>query len=242
MKEVIRKILKEETNENLLDNLRHFFKKEKMSSNSVDKKSEEERFRCEDCGDTDYKMYMVNDDIWKKYGNDTKTLCKSCLEKRLGRPLKKSDVHQYKDTLTNLHNKEIQILKEQDEKLKEKFLRNMKSLEYILQSGIKSNIIEEVEFVNIEFIESYEDISAEIEVKSYCEDLDIGALTDQMNKIEDEIFRILKNYEFLENGKLTKVDGDSYLMMFPIKVDWKSSNGELFMEFFLRQDEYREIQ
>jgi hypothetical protein len=131
------------------------------------------------------------------------------------------------------------ILKEEDGRLKEKFLRNMKSLEYIIQSGIKSDIIEEIEFVNIDFGRRYKDISTEIKVKSVSEDPDFGSLTDQMNKVEDELFRILKNYEFLENGKLNKVDGDSYLMMFPIKVNWESGVGDLYIEFYLIQDDYR---
>ena len=32
--------------------------------------TEEERFTCADCGTKDYSMYMVNDDLWKKYGNE----------------------------------------------------------------------------------------------------------------------------------------------------------------------------
>lgn len=132
------------------------------------------------------------------------------------------------------------ILKEEDSGLKERFLRNMKSLEYILQSGIKSNIIEELEFVNIEFYEKYKDITATIKVKSYCEDPDIIELTDQMNRVEDELYKIIKNYEFLMNGKLNKVDGDTYLMFFTIKVNWESNNGDLFIDFYLHQDDYRE--
>lgn len=131
------------------------------------------------------------------------------------------------------------ILKEENEGLKERFLKNMKSLEYIIQSGIKSDIIEEIEFVNIDFGRQYKDISTEIKVKSVSEDPDFGSLTDQMNKVEDELFRILKNYEFLENGKLNKVDGDSYLMMFPIKVNWESGVGDLYIKFYLIQDDYR---
>jgi hypothetical protein len=118
----------------------------------------------------------------------------------------------------------------------------MKSLEYILQSGVKSNLVEEIEFVNIDFYEKYKDITAEIKVKSYCEDPDFGALTYQMNKVEDEIFSVIKNYEFLTNGKLNKVNGDSYLMMFPIKVNWESGSGDLLIEFYLHQDDYREIE
>ena len=74
--------------------------------------TEEERFTCADCGTQDYSMYMVNDDIWKKYGNEKFTLCKSCLEKRIGRKLTKKDISQYKDTLVNIHNPEMRGLNE----------------------------------------------------------------------------------------------------------------------------------
>ena len=40
------------------------------SPNGNNDKSEEERFTCADCGEKDYNMYMVNDDIWSEYGND----------------------------------------------------------------------------------------------------------------------------------------------------------------------------
>jgi len=70
-------------------------------------KSEEERFTCEDCGARDYNMYMVNKDIWDRYGNKEKTLCKSCLEKRMGRELTGDDISQYKDALTNKYNPEL---------------------------------------------------------------------------------------------------------------------------------------
>jgi hypothetical protein len=71
---------------------------------------EEDRFTCSDCGEKDYSMYMVNDDIWDKHGNDKLTLCKSCLEKRMGRKLTKKDISQYKDVLVNIHNPEIKDL------------------------------------------------------------------------------------------------------------------------------------
>jgi len=86
------------------------------SSNSNDdnsdlKKSEEERFTCADCGEKDYSMYMVNNDIWDKYGNDKLTLCRICLEKIMGRKLTKKDISQHKDTLVNIHNPEMRDLK-----------------------------------------------------------------------------------------------------------------------------------
>jgi hypothetical protein len=77
------------------------------SPNNDLKKSKEERFTCADCGEQNYNMYMVNDDIWNKYGNDKLTLCKSCLEQRMGRELTKDDISQHKDALTNVHNPEL---------------------------------------------------------------------------------------------------------------------------------------
>ena len=134
------------------------------------------------------------------------------------------------------------ILKEEGEGLKERFIKNMKSLEYLIQSNIKNDIIDELEFVDIEFNEKWKDISASIKVKSFSEDPDFGSFTYQLNKVEDELFRVIKNYEFLMNGKLSKVDNDSYFMMFPIKVNWESGGGDLFIEFYLHQDDYREIE
>lgn len=134
------------------------------------------------------------------------------------------------------------ILKEEGEGLKERFIKNMKSLEYLIQSNIKSDIIDELEFVDIKFYEKYKDISTTIKVKSFSEDPDFGSFTYQLNKVEDELFRVIKNYEFLMNGKLNKVNGDSYFMMFPIKVNWESGNGDLLIEFYLHQDDYREIE
>ena len=68
---------------------------------------EEERFTCEDCGEKNYNMYMVNDDLWKEYGNEEMTLCKSCLEKRMGRELNKDDISQHKNALTNIYNPDL---------------------------------------------------------------------------------------------------------------------------------------
>ena len=73
-------------------------------------KSEEERFTCADCGEKDYNMYMVNNDIWEKHGNDKLTLCKSCLETRMGRKLTKKDILQHKDALVNIYNPEMKDL------------------------------------------------------------------------------------------------------------------------------------
>ena len=57
-------------------------------------------------------MYMVNKDLWDKYGNGNLTLCKSCLENRMGRKLTKSDISQYKDAKANIYNPEMRDLED----------------------------------------------------------------------------------------------------------------------------------
>ena len=92
-------------NESFLD----WFKSPESDNNDNEdfEKSEEDRFTCEDCGSKDYNMYMVNDDLWKQHGNEKFTLCKDCLEKRMGRKLTKRDISQHKDALVNIHNPEM---------------------------------------------------------------------------------------------------------------------------------------
>jgi hypothetical protein len=94
-------------NESFLD----WFKSPENKNDEISN-AEEERFTCADCGTQDYSMYMVNDDLWKKYGNEKFTLCKSCLEKRIGRKLTKKDISQHKDALVNIHNPEMRGLNE----------------------------------------------------------------------------------------------------------------------------------
>jgi len=95
-------------NESFLD----WFKPEQDINDKDYIKSEEERFTCADCGEKEYNMYMVNKDLWDKYGNQDLTLCKSCLEKRMGRKLTKSDISQYKDTKVNIFNPEMRDLED----------------------------------------------------------------------------------------------------------------------------------
>ena len=98
--------------ESFLDWFKYPEKKDIGTSDDINK-SEEDRFTCEDCGTKDYNMYMVNDDIWNEYGNEKLTLCKDCLEKRMGRKLTKKDISQHKNALVNIHNPEMMgIIKE----------------------------------------------------------------------------------------------------------------------------------
>lgn len=132
------------------------------------------------------------------------------------------------------------ILKEQNEGIKERFLKNMKSLEYVIQSRVNGDIIEDIEFDDIEFYEKYSEIEAVVKVKSWCEDPDLNELSQQLKKVEKEIYSSIRNLEFSKNGKLNTVNDDTYLMLFAVKVNWDSGSGDLFIEFIIRQDDYRD--
>ena len=74
-----------------------------------------EDLTCKDCKEwtaADEDMFMVNDEIWDEYGNKKDMLCPGCLEKRMGRKLKKGDVSDYSDAPVNIENPYIQNLTE----------------------------------------------------------------------------------------------------------------------------------
>jgi hypothetical protein len=132
------------------------------------------------------------------------------------------------------------ILKEQNEGIKERFFKNMRSLEYVIQSKVNGDIIEDIEFDNVEFYEKYSEIVATVKVKSWCEDPDLNELAQQLKKVEKEIYSSIRNLEFSKNGKLNTVNDDTYLMLFAVKVNWDSGSGDLFIEFIIRQEDYRD--
>ena len=73
-----------------------------------------EDLTCKDCREwnaADEPMFMVNDDIWNEYGNEEDMICPSCLEKRMGRKLKKDDMSDYADAPVNIENPYLQSLK-----------------------------------------------------------------------------------------------------------------------------------
>jgi len=128
LKKHIKSILIEETNEGLMDDLGRFFRPKKNKHSDPEFiRSEKERFTCEDCGNPDYNMYMVNDDIWSKYGNNDNTLCMSCLQDRMDRELNKDDFSQHSNTPANQYNPEVQDILgrsiNESEDIKKSFIR-----------------------------------------------------------------------------------------------------------------------
>jgi len=65
-------------------------------------------FSCEDCASDYDEYYMVQNDIWKVYGAGKGMLCIGCLEKRIGRKLRRQD---FIDLPINEINAETQSLR-----------------------------------------------------------------------------------------------------------------------------------
>ena len=68
-------------------------------------------FSCKDCASDYDEDYMVQNDFWKAYGGGDGMLCIGCLEKRIGRKLRRQD---FTDLPVNEINPETQSLRLQD--------------------------------------------------------------------------------------------------------------------------------
>jgi len=135
------------------------------------------------------------------------------------------------------------ILKEEEENnLEQRFRNSMQKLQYIFESQVSSEI-DSVEISEIEFDPKYTEIQANLTVKSYYEDHDFGSLAKQIDRLEDEVYKIQEKYTFTENGGLIKrgSDNDWFMSCIPIGMKWQAGGEESFLlilDFWIRQDEY----
>jgi hypothetical protein len=136
------------------------------------------------------------------------------------------------------------ILKEEQEysDLEQRFRNSMQKLQYIFESNVSSEI-DSVEISQIEFDPKYTEIQANLTVKSYYEDHDFGSLAKQIDRLEDEVYKIQGEYTFTENGGLIKggPDNDWFMSCIPIGMKWQAGGDESFiltLDFWVRQDEY----
>ena len=118
----------------------------------------------------------------------------------------------------------------------------MQKLQYIFESQASSDI-DSVEISEIEFHPRWSEIHAKLTIKSQFEDHDFGALAKQVDRLEDEVYKIYKPYTFTENGGLIKrgPDNDWFMSCIPIGMKWQVGGDESFMltlDFIIRQDEF----
>ena len=134
------------------------------------------------------------------------------------------------------------VLKEETDDLKQKFVNSLLSLGYIIETTTSSNI-ESVEIENINFIEKYPYIAGDLIIKTYCEDHDFRSLGVVLDRADDEILDVTRNYSFTKEGSLIKKtdERDWYLYIMPIGVSWTTEGQNQFdviMKYHIYQDEY----
>ena len=133
------------------------------------------------------------------------------------------------------------ILKEEEnENLKERFVRSAQSIPYIIQSNVDSNLFTEIEIGNINYNNTHNSIDGELLITSWCEDPDLLSFTNQLKLVDKELDTVLLNYSFTSNGSFGKKKGKYNNMMFWfIGCEW-SAEGDytMKMKYHFTQEEY----
>ena len=134
------------------------------------------------------------------------------------------------------------ILNEETEGLREKFIRSAESIPYIIESIVDTNLINGVEVQNITFDGRYNEIAGDIILTSYHEDPDLFEFTQQLRRIDKELDKVLLNYSFKDNGSFGRNTGKyNNLMWYFIGCEWSSDNQFILkMTYAFRQEEYDE--
>ena len=137
------------------------------------------------------------------------------------------------------------ILKENEENdLEQRFKDSMERLQYIFESQISSEIDSvEISEIGVEIDPRYTQVQGKLTVKSLFEDHDFGSIGRHADRVENEIYKINRQYTFTENGGLIRrgPDNDWMLGCMPIGMKWQAGGEESFvltLEFWVSQDEY----
>lgn len=145
---------------------------------------------------------------------------------------------------TDIKMKEVirKILKEDNENMKEKIKSSFQTLLYIIESNTNTKFIEEVSLEKVNFYDNYGTIEGFINVKSYCEDPDVGSFTRIVDEIDTELYSIIKKYEFNRDGSLKKQqERDAHLIFLFSGCQWDYRTNELHMKYVLIQDGFRSL-
>ena len=134
------------------------------------------------------------------------------------------------------------ILNEETEGLRERFVRSAESIPYIVESIVDTNLINGVEVENITFDEKYTEIAGDIIVTSWHEDPDLYEFTQQLRRVDNELDKVLLKYSFKDNGSFGRNTGKyNNLMWYFIGCEWSSDNQFILkMTYAFRQEEYDE--
>ena len=133
------------------------------------------------------------------------------------------------------------ILKEEEnENLKERFVRSAQSIPYIIQSNVDSNLFTEIEIGSINYNNNHNSIDGELLITSWCEDPDLLSFTNQLKLVDKELDTVLLNYSFTSNGSFGKKKGKyNNLMWWFIGCEWSAGGDDTMkMKYHFTQEEY----
>ena len=90
------------------------------------------------------------------------------------------------------------------------------------------------------FYEVYNTIEIGIIVKGYCEDPDLGELSHILKEIDNDIYQVIRDYEFDKEGNIKRCPpGDTYLMFMAESVNWSMRDQNIEIGFHIYQDDFR---
>ena len=105
----------------------------------------------------------------------------------------------------------------------------------------KSKFIESIELDYVNVYDRYDTLEAEIIVKGYCEDPDINELSRVLKRIDDDLYQVVRDYEFDKEGNIKKCpEGDTYLMFMAVGVNWSMRDSNVEIRFHIVQDDFRD--
>ncbi len=132
------------------------------------------------------------------------------------------------------------LVKENDNK-KEKVTDSIQTLLHIVEVNKKSKFIESIELDYVNVYDRYDTLEAEIIVKGYCEDPDINELSRVLKRIDDDLYQVVRDYEFDKEGNIKKCpEGDTYLMFMAVGVNWSMRDSNVEIRFHIVQDDFRD--
>lgn len=132
------------------------------------------------------------------------------------------------------------LIKENENK-KEKVADSIQTLLHIVEANKKSKYIESLELDYVNVYDRYNTLEAEIIVRGWCEDPDIGELSHTLKDIDNDMFRVIRDYELDREGNIKKCpEGDTYLMFMPIGVNWSMRDSNVEIRFHIVQDDFRD--
>jgi len=128
-----------------------------------------------------------------------------------------------------------------EENKKERIAESMQTLIHIIEVNKKSKFIETIELEHVNFYEKYNTIECDIIVKGWCEDPDLGELSHILKEIDNDIYQIIRDYEFDKEGNIKRCPpNDTYLIFMAESVNWSMRDNSIEIGFHIVQDDFRD--